>query len=75
MERKRKGLEKYMDTEMSNMMAEKAAIIEDIERLNKALRSNIKATEDLARFISLTRFILVRSCNFQDGCCGEPRVL
>ena len=75
MERKRKGLEKYMDTEMSNMMAEKAAIIEDIERLNKALRSNIKATEDLARFISLTRFILVKSCNFQDGCCGEPRVL
>ena len=42
MERKRKGLEKYMDTEMSNMMAEKAAIIEDIERLNKAPHSNIK---------------------------------
>ena len=46
-----------MDKEMSNMMAMKTAIIEDIERLNEALRSNIKATEDLARFISLPLFI------------------
>ena len=50
MERKRKGLEKYMDTEMSKMKVEETAIIKNIERLNKALRSNIKATEDLARF-------------------------
>ena len=73
MERKRKKLEKYMEAEMGKVKAEGSAINEDIERLNEALRSNIKATEDLARFISLTRFLLVRSCNFQDGCCGEPR--
>ena len=71
MERKRKGLEKFMDKEMTNMMAKKAAIIEDIKRINKSLCSSIKATEDLARFISLTRFILVKSCIFQDGCCGD----
>ena len=51
MERKKKGLENYMDREMSKMKAEEVAIIEDIERLNKALSSNIKATEDLVRFI------------------------
>ena len=51
MERKRKGLEKCMDKEKSKIKAENAAILEDIERLNKALRSNIKATEDLARYI------------------------
>ena len=71
MERKRKGLENFVDKEMTNMMAKKAAIIEDIKRINKSLCSSIKATEDLARFISLTRFILVKSCIFQDGCCGD----
>ena len=50
MERKRKELEEYMETEMSKMKVEETAIIKNIERLNKALRSNIKATEDLARF-------------------------
>ena len=49
MERKRKKLEKYMETEMDKVKAEGSAINEDIERLNEALRSNIKATEDLAR--------------------------
>ena len=68
MERKKKGLEKFMETEMSNMKAEKSAIIEDIERLNKALRSNIKATEDLARFI-FQFLLLLKACIFQDGCC------
>ena len=49
MERKRKKLEKYMEAEMGKVKAEGSAITEDIERLNEALRSNIKATEDLAR--------------------------
>ena len=50
MEQKKKELEKCMDTEMTKMEAAEVAIAEDIERLNKALCSNIKATEDLARF-------------------------
>ena len=49
MERKRKKLEKYMETEMDKVKAEGAVISEDIEKLNEALRDNIKATEDLAR--------------------------
>ena len=49
MERKRKKLEKYMETEMDKVKAEGAVINEDIEKLNEALRDNIKATEDLAR--------------------------
>ena len=53
MEKKRKKLEKYMETEMNKVKAEGSAISEDIERLNEALRSNIRATEDLARFIFL----------------------
>ena len=64
MERKRKGLEKYMDKEKSKIKAENAAIIEDIKRLNEALRSNIKATEDLARFIFPGRFIILKACIF-----------
>ena len=34
---------KYMDTEMTKMKVKEAAITKDIERLNEALRSNIKA--------------------------------
>ena len=59
MERKRKKLEKYMETEMSKVKAEGSAINEDIERLNEALRSNIKSTEDLARFIFLLIFCVI----------------
>ena len=50
MERKRKRLEEDMETEMSKMEAKESDITKDIERLNEALRSNIKATEDRARF-------------------------
>ena len=48
LERKRKKLEKYIETEMGKMKSEGTAIDEDIERLNESLRSNIKAIEDLA---------------------------
>ena len=58
MERKRKKLEKYMETEMGKVRAEGTAITEDIDKLNEALRSNIKATEDLARFINISLDIL-----------------
>ena len=50
MERKRKRLEEEMETEMSKMEAKESDITRDIERLNEALRANIKATEDRARF-------------------------
>ena len=59
MERKRKKLEKYMETEMGKVKAEGAVISEDIERLNEALRANIKATENLARW---TQHLLCSLC-------------
>ena len=49
MERKRKKLEKYMETEMNKVKLEGATITRDIEDLNESLQANIKATEDLAR--------------------------
>ena len=52
MEKKRKKLEKYMETEMSKIKTEGEEITNDIDKLNDALRANIKATEDLARMDS-----------------------
>ena len=49
MEKKRKKLEKYMETEMGKVKQEGEEITNDIEKLNEALKYNIKATEDLAK--------------------------
>ena len=49
MERKRKKLEKYMESEMGKIKLEGEEITNDIQKLNDALKANIKATEDLAR--------------------------
>ena len=75
MERKKKELEKFMDTEMSKMEAEEVAIAEDIERLNKALRSNIKATEDLVRLIFPGRFLFLKACIFSGRMLSGRRLL
>ena len=63
MERKRKRLEEDMETEMSKMEAKESDITKDIERLNEALRSNIKATEDRARFNIECLFYIFDSTN------------
>ena len=49
MEKKRKKLEKYMETEMRKVKQEGEDITSDIDKLNEELKANIKATEDLAR--------------------------
>ena len=49
MEKKRKKLEKYMETEMGKIKLEGEEITNEIDKLNDALKANIKATEDLAR--------------------------
>ena len=49
MERKRKKLEKYMESEMNRVKLEGETITNEIEKLNGSLQANIKATEDLAR--------------------------
>ena len=49
MERKRKKLEKYMETEMNKVRLEGETITREIQELNDSLQTNIKATEDLAR--------------------------
>ena len=49
MERKRKKLEKYMDTEMNKVRLEGETITREIQELHESLEKNIKATEDLAR--------------------------
>merc|ERR1712117_895271 len=49
MERKRKKLEKYMESEMGKIKLEGEETTNDIQKLNDALKANIKATEDLAR--------------------------
>ena len=49
MERKRKKLEKYMETEMNKVRLEGETITKEIQELNDSLQANIKATEDLAR--------------------------
>ena len=49
MERKRKKLEKYMDTEMNKVRLEGETITKEIQDLHDSLQTNIKATEDLAR--------------------------
>ena len=61
MERKRKKLEKYMETEMGKVKEEGAVISEDIKRLNEALLSNIEATKALARWTHhfCCRFLLI----------------
>ena len=63
MERKRKRLEEDMETEMSKMEAKESDITRDIERLNEALRANIKATEDRARFNIECLFYIFDSTN------------
>ena len=49
MEKKRKKLEKYMETEMRKVKQEGEDITSDTDKLNEELKANIKATEDLAR--------------------------
>ena len=49
MEKKRKKLEKYMETEMGKIKLEGEEITNEIDKLNDALKANIKATEDLAK--------------------------
>merc|ERR1719266_1570199 len=49
MERKRKKLEKYIETEMNKVRLEGETITKEIQELNDSLQANIKATEDLAR--------------------------
>merc|ERR1711892_325326 len=48
MEKKRKKLEKYMESEMTKVTGEGEVIKDDIDKLKDKLTSNIKATEDLA---------------------------
>ena len=47
------------EREIENMIVNKQVTHEDIDRLNEALRSNIKATEDLARFAI---FLIFKLC-------------
>ena len=49
MEKKRKKLEKYMESEMGKVRQEGEQISEEIDKLNLSLAANIKATEDLAK--------------------------
>ena len=49
MERKRKKLEKYMETEMNKVRLEGETITKEIQELNDSLQTNIKATEDLVQ--------------------------
>ena len=49
MEKKRKKLEKYMELEMSKMIAEEGEISEDMGRLQTLLQANIEASENLVR--------------------------
>ena len=48
MEKKRKKLEKYMESEMTKVKGEGEVIKDDIDKLKDKLTENIKATEDLA---------------------------
>lgn len=48
MEKKRKKLEKYMESEMTKVKGDGEVIKDDIEKLKDKLTENIKATEDLA---------------------------
>merc|ERR1711994_350252 len=48
-EKKRKKLEKYMESEMGKVRQEGEQISEEIDKLNLSLAANIKATEDLAK--------------------------